>query len=100
MEIEVSGLVTGLFFLAIGLVLMGYYIGKGLQNFGRPDKGNKYHYFIKESDLEFYLNLDKKEIEDLLNKYPDAPKIELKGTTYYPYEQFMEWVTANKTYKQ
>lgn len=99
MEIEVSGLGTGLFFLAVGLALMGYFIGKGLQNFGRPEKGNTYHYFIKESDLEFYLSLDKKEIEGLLNKYPDAPKIELKGTTYYPYEQFMEWI-GNKTYRQ
>src|SRR5690554_1378713 len=98
MEIEISGLSTGLVFLAVGLALMGYFIGKGLQNFGRPDKGNKYNHFIKESDLEFYLNLDKKEIEDLLNKYPNVPKVELNGTTYYPYEQFMEWVTSNRTY--
>lgn len=100
MELEVAGLGMGLISLAVGLALMGYFIGKGLQTFGRPDKGYKYNYFIKESDLEFYLNLNNKEIEDLLNKYPNAPKIELKGTTYYPYEQFMEWITSTKTYNQ
>lgn len=99
MEIEVSSLGTGLILLAIGLTLMGYFVGKGLQNFGQPDKGHHYHLFIKESDLEFYLNLNKNEIEELLDKHPDAPKIELKGITYYPYRQFMEWISSNKYFK-
>jgi len=98
MEIEVSGLGTGLVLLAVGLTLMGYFIGKGLQNMGQPDKGY-YNHFIKESDLEFYLNLDKKEIEELLERYPNVPKIELNGTNYYPYNQFMEWVSSNESYK-
>ena len=64
MEIEVSGLGSGLIFLAIGLTLMGYFIGKGLQNMGHPDKGQSYHYFIKESELEFYLSLNKTKMVD------------------------------------
>ncbi|MCC3359480.1 DNA-binding protein [Bacillus sp. REN16] len=99
MEIEVSGLGTGLILLAIGLALMGYFIGKGLQNMGHPDKGHYYHLFIKENDLEFYLNLNKHEIEELLEKHPNAPQIELKGTIYYPYRQFMEWISSNKDFK-
>lgn len=99
MEIEVAGLGTGLILLAIGLTLMGYFVGKGLQNFGHPDKGHHYHLFIKENDLEFYLNLDKDEIEELLEKHPNAPKIELKRTTYYPYRQFMEWISSNQDFK-
>lgn len=66
---------------------------------GNPNKGQNYNHFIKESDLEFYLNLDKNEIEELLRKYPNAPKIELKGTNYYPYKQFLEWVSSNEFYK-
>ncbi|MBP1970510.1 hypothetical protein J2Z83_002631 [Virgibacillus natechei] len=99
MEIEVSGLGTGLILLSVGLTLMGYFIGKGLQNLGRSEKDYNYNLFIKESDLEFYFNLNKNEIEELLSKYPNAPKIELKGTTYYPYKQFMEWISSNETYK-
>lgn len=98
MEIDVSGLGIGLILLAVGLTLMGYFIGKGLQNFG-TGTDDKYNLFIKENDLEFYLNLSQNEIEDLLSKYPNPPKIELEGTTYYPYKQFMEWVAANETYK-
>ncbi|MCU7707661.1 hypothetical protein OK414_19820 [Priestia sp. JV24] len=46
------------------------------------------------------------EIEELLTKYPGAPKIELKGTTielkgttYYPYHQFVDWLSSNEIYK-
>ena len=66
---------------------------------GHPDKGQNYNLFIKESDLEFYLNLYKNMIEELLRKYPNAPKIELQGTKYYPYKQFMECFFSNEFYK-
>lgn len=99
MGIEISGLSSGLLLLAIGLTLMGYFIGKGLQNMGHPAKGQHYNLFIKESDLELYLNLDSSEIEELLRKYPNAPKIDLKGTKYYPYRQFMDWFSTNEFYK-
>lgn len=101
MEIEVSGLGIGLILLAVGLSLMGYFVGKGLQNMGNPDKSQNHNLFIKESDLRFYfnLNLDQKEIEELLEKYPNAPKIALKGKVYYPYKQFMEWVSSNEFHK-
>ena len=99
MELEIAGLSIGLISLAVGLSLMGYFVGKGLQNMGHPAKDQSYNLFIKESDLEFYINLDKNNIEELLRKYPHAPKIELNGTKYYPYKQFMEWVSSNEFYK-
>ncbi|WP_080873820.1 DNA-binding protein [Oceanobacillus timonensis] len=99
MEIEISGLGFGFVVLAIGLAVMGYFIGKGLQNFGRPEANKEYHTFIRESDLEFYVNLDKEELEELLSKYPDAPKVELNGTTYYPYAQFLEWISSKEMYR-
>ncbi|WP_186301059.1 hypothetical protein [Virgibacillus sp. SK37] len=46
MEIEVSGLGNGLLFLAIGLTLMCYFVGRGIQNMGQPDKDYKYNQFI------------------------------------------------------
>ncbi len=94
MEIEVYGLETGLMVLALGVALMGYFIGNGLKNMGKQEKRNAFSYFIKESDLAYYVNLDKHEMKDLLKKYPDAPKIELNGTTYYPYRQFMDWISS------
>ena len=55
MEIEISGLGTGLILLAIGLSLMGYFIGKGLQNMGHPEKGAHYHFFDKEMIMSTFL---------------------------------------------
>ncbi|MFD1067987.1 hypothetical protein [Oceanobacillus locisalsi] len=70
MEIEISGLGFGFVALAIGIASMGYFIGKGLQNFSRPEASKEYHIFIKEDDLEFYVNLDKEELADMVdNKY-------------------------------
>ncbi|MCR6111983.1 DNA-binding protein [Bacillus sp. A301a_S52] len=90
-----DGFALGMFLLAIGFSLMGYFIGKGLQNFSRPDKGHNYNHLIKESDLKFYLNLSQEEVEELLHKYPNPPKVELKGTTYYLYNQLMDWLSSN-----
>ncbi|WP_165571647.1 hypothetical protein [Cytobacillus praedii] len=50
MGIEVSGVGFGLFCIGIGLALMGYYIGKGLQNFRKSAKEIDYFTFLKESD--------------------------------------------------
>jgi hypothetical protein len=88
------------FWIAVGLAAFGYFIGDGLKNFGKPQKKLSYPYLIKEKELHYYFNLSKGEVEELLNKYPDAPKIELKGTTYYPYQQFIDWISSNEIYKK
>lgn len=82
------------FWIGAGLAALGYFIGDGLKNFKNP-KGSPSTYptLIKEKDLHYYVNLSKEEVSELLKKYPDAPKIELKGTTYYPYEQFLEYLS-------
>lgn len=99
MEIELSGLFGGMIALAIGLGFMGYFIGNGLKNIGEPENGHPSTYFIKEHDLPLYFNLDKEEMEDLLRKYPDAPKLTLNGTTYYPHKQFLKWLSSTEIYK-
>jgi len=88
------------FWIAVGLAALGYFIGDGLKNFSKPQKKSSYPYLIKEKDLHYHFNLSKGEIEELLDKYPDAPKIELKGTTYYPYQQFIDWLSSNDIYKR
>ncbi|AUO10538.1 DNA-binding protein [Priestia megaterium] len=87
------------FWMGLGLAALGYFIGDGLKNFSKPQRKSKYPYLIKEKDLHYHFHLSKGEIEELLTKYPGAPKIELKGTTYYPYHQFVDWLSSNEIYK-
>ncbi|RAS91803.1 DNA-binding protein [Priestia endophytica] len=88
------------FWIAVGLAAFGYFIGDGLKNFSKPPKKSSYPHLIKEGDLHLYFNLSKGEVEDLLNKYKGAPQIELKGTTYYPYQPFIDWLSSNDIYKR
>ena len=78
--------------IAIGLALLGYFIGDGLRNFGNPKKDSSYHYFLKENELHYYINLSETEIQELLLNYPGAPKVLLNGNTYYPLRQFQDWL--------
>lgn len=55
MGIEISGVGFGLFCIGLGMAWMGYYIGKGLQNFRQPAKEIDYYTFLKESDLGIFL---------------------------------------------
>ncbi|WP_394233643.1 DNA-binding protein [Niallia oryzisoli] len=89
------------FWIGIGLAALGYFIGDGLKNFKNP-KGSPSSYptLIKERDLHLYLGLSKEEVNELLTKYPDAPKMELKGTTYYPYHYFLDWLSSKELYKR
>ena len=78
--------------VAIGLTVLGYFIGEGLRNFGNPKKDSSYHYFLKETELHYYINLSASEIKELLLNYPGAPKVLLNGNTYYPLRQFQHWL--------
>ena len=80
--------------IAIGLALLGYFIGDGLKNFGNPKQDSSYYYFIKENELQYYINLSETEIQELLLKYPGAPKVILNGNTYYSLEQFQDWLNT------
>lgn len=84
-----------LFWVGAGLAALGYFIGEGLKNFNNPKSSyGGYPTLIKEKDLPYYLNLNKQKVEDLAAKYPDMPKVELNGTTYYPYKQLLEWMSS------
>lgn len=94
MEIDFFWLGAG---LAAGLAALGYFIGDGLKNFKNPKASSSgYPSLIKEKDLHIYLGLHKEEVKDLLDKYPDAPRVELLQTTYYPYQLFIEWLSSKK----
>lgn len=82
-----------------GLAGLGYFIGDGLKNFKNSKASSSgYPTLIKERDMHHYLGLSKDEFNELL-KHTHAPKIELKGTIYYPYQQFIEWISSNDIYK-
>ncbi|WP_268760897.1 hypothetical protein [Bacillus amyloliquefaciens] len=40
--------------------------------------------------MHYYLGLSKAEVKELLEKFSGAPKVELKGAVYYPYQQFLQ----------
>ena len=50
--------------IAIGLALLGYFIGDGLKNFGNPKQGSCYYDFIKENELQYYINLSESEFKN------------------------------------
>jgi hypothetical protein len=88
------------FWIGAGLAALGYFIGNGLKNFNNPKaSGSAHPTLIKERDLHLYVGLSKEELSELLGKHPGAPKVELQGATYYPYRQFLEWMTSEHLYK-
>ena len=78
--------------LAIGIALAGFFIGEGLKSLGSKTNAADYYYFLKEEELSYYVNLTAKEIEQFLQEHPDAPKVNLNGTVYYPVKQFQDWL--------
>ncbi|MGM0839945.1 MAG: DNA-binding protein [Bacillota bacterium] len=89
------------FWIAAGLAALGYFIGDGLKNFGNPKASfSDYPTLVKEKDLHLHVGLSKEEVSELLHKFPEAPKVELKGATYYPYQRFMEWMSSGEIYKK
>ncbi|WP_096186574.1 DNA-binding protein [Evansella halocellulosilytica] len=90
---------SGLFWVGLGLAALGYFISDGLKNFKNPKANtDEPPTLIKKEDLHIYLGLQKEEVKELLNKFPDAPKVELNGTSYFPYHHFIEWVSSKEIY--
>ena len=96
LEIDISGagISFGLFCIGAGLALMGNYIGKGLMNFRQSKNVIDYNVFLKESDLAYVFKLNRNEIKALLTEHQDVPKLVLNGTTYYPKNQLIEWISS------
>lgn len=88
------------FWFAVGLGLMGYFIGDGLKHFNRPKQSSKDYSLLKGEDLPLWLSLSKEEVRDLIEKYPNLPKIELNGTTYYNYQKLLDWLASDEPYRK
>ncbi|MDL4838904.1 DNA-binding protein [Aquibacillus rhizosphaerae] len=90
------------FWIAIGLAACGYFVGEGLKNFGNPNSSNSLNsllddeedkpLLIKEKELNHYLGIDKEDVEAFVQNYPDIPRFELNGKTYYPYKKVLKWI--------
>jgi hypothetical protein len=82
------------FWIGAGLAAMGYFIGNGIKSFNQPEDSSAGEpTLLKEKDLHYHLGLSKDELKELVTKYPDAPRIELNGTTYYNYQHFLKWLS-------
>ncbi|TSI08678.1 DNA-binding protein [Lysinibacillus sp. BW-2-10] len=91
---------SDLFWLAVGIAIMGYFIGNGLKHMHHPKESSYDFFLIEEKELHTYVNLSKEAFQDLITKYPDAPKIELNGKTYYNYRQFINWMSSDDVFKK
>lgn len=84
-----------LFWIGAGLAALGYFIGNGLKSFNQPEaSSDEEPTLIKEKDLHSFIGLSKDELKELVTKYPNAPRIELNGTTYYNYQHFLNWLSS------
>lgn len=43
----------------------------------------------QEFDLHYHLGISKAEVKELLDKFSGSPKMELKRTVFYLYQQFL-----------
>lgn len=87
-----------LFWIGAGLAAMGYFIGNGIKSLNQPEGSSAEEpTLVKEKDLHLYLGLSKEELKELVIKYPDAPRIELNGKTYYNYQHFLKWLSSIDT---
>ncbi|MFS0788634.1 DNA-binding protein [Shouchella sp. 1P09AA] len=99
MNIEVG---LSFFWVAVGLALLGYFIGNGLKKFQSKSDAQEYHAYyqlIEENQLYLYVNISEKDMEDLLRKKDGAPKIVLNGKTYYHLVKFQEWLNSDELYR-
>lgn len=90
---EIEGLGFGLFCVGAGLALMGYYIGKGLQHFHKPEQID-YYTFMRENEVRMFLNLSPEELRALAEVHTDLPRVIIDGNTYYPKQQLMAWIAT------
>ncbi|MBM7839061.1 hypothetical protein JOC54_002331 [Alkalihalobacillus xiaoxiensis] len=91
----------GMFWLAIGIIGFGYFIGDGIKNFKNHSTSHLTDMFsdekpklIKEKDLHYYLNLSKEDAKELVKSYPSVPHLNINGSIYYPAEKLDSWLAS------
>lgn len=50
---------------------------------------------IKEKKLHFFIGVSKEDKQALIQKYPDIPSIELKGTLYFSKVILRKWLESS-----
>ncbi|WP_404293270.1 DNA-binding protein [Cytobacillus kochii] len=84
--------------IAVGLALLGYFIGNGLKQFSSKNEGNMNHLLVEQSHLHLYFYLSEADMKDLLQKHPHAPKVILNGKHYYHLHKFRKWLESDDLY--
>jgi hypothetical protein len=86
--------------IAIAVVGAAYFIGEGLKNFNNPggkslleslDEDDS-HELLKESEIHYFMGIDKEDAKVLLRDHPEVPHIIINGKTYYPKHKLRQWL--------
>ncbi|MEY8749802.1 DNA-binding protein [Alkalicoccobacillus gibsonii] len=92
------------FWLAVGIIGFGYYIGDGLKYFkqGKPkrDYSDEISYvenfgqpeLIKESKVHQYTGISKEDAKTLVKDYPSVPHLKVNGQIYFPLKKLKAWI--------
>lgn len=88
------------FWLAIGMVGFGYFLGDGLKSFKNPssksfleslDEDDE-HELLKESEVHYFAGISREDAKKLTEEYPHIPHIKLNGQVYYPKAKLRAWL--------
>ena len=87
-------------FIAIGIVLAGYFIGDGLKNFRNPSpksvmdliEDDDEHELIKESEVHYFIGISKEDAKSLIQEHSDVPHIIINNKVYYPKAKLRKWL--------
>ena len=88
------------FWIAIGMIGFGYFIGDGLKNFQSPLEKRfiesaheeDEHELIKEKDVHLFIGISKEDIQTLLKEHPDIPHIIINSKVFYPKAKLRKWL--------
>ncbi|MFK3938103.1 DNA-binding protein [Alkalihalobacillus sp. NPDC078783] len=92
------------FWLAIGMIGLGYYIGDGLKHFkqGKPQKDYSDYYsyaesfgqpeLVKESKVHQHIGMSKEDTKSLVKDYPSVPHVIVNGQIYFPLKKLKAWI--------
>lgn len=88
------------FWIAIGLIGFGYFIGDGLKNFKSPlesryiDSAQEEdeHELINVSDVHHFMGISKEDAKLLLQEHPGIPHIIINSKVYYPKAKLRKWL--------
>jgi hypothetical protein len=88
-------------FLAVGIIIGGYYIGDGLKNFRNPSSKSllddvfnepEEEKLIKQSEIHHFIGITEEDAKVLLKEHPKIPHIYINNNLYFPKAKLRKWL--------